>query len=123
MLEDAIYLFQIAVLLACIYMTYQSRRALNGLTRSVILFIVLLIARRLNDAFGILDSVAVLILSSIVVLIIAADLSYIYRQRHFYEAWHKARGEREAQLERMRKHSEQLNARRNWDDEAVKRWL
>lgn len=120
MLEDMIYFFQIVVLLSCIYMTWRSRYALNGLTRGIILLLLLLIARRINDAFGVFDSVAILILSSAVVLLIAADLYYIYRQRDIYAMYQANWRKRIAELENQRRAAE---ARSSWDDETIKRYL
>ena len=57
-----IYLIQIVFLLLCIGMTWRARRALNGMSRGLILLCVLLIVRRLDDMLGYLDSVGTLVL-------------------------------------------------------------
>lgn len=104
-------------------MVWRSRQALNGLTRSILLLLALLIVRRLDDAFGILDGTATAILSSAVVALIAVDLHYIYRQRGLFAMYQRNRLERIAQLEKMRQQNETKLARKRWDDDSVQRYL
>ena len=139
---EAIYTLQIAALgacialfAACIYMVFRARFAINGLARSLILLLVLLVAlcsllivRRLDSLLGLLDDT--LLLTSVIVVvacgiavIITIDVSYLYRQREFYKAFLKARKQKEMLLESMRKEEEQRHLRREWDDEPVKRIL
>lgn len=97
-----IYLLQIGLLCACIYMTWHGRVALNGLGRGLILLFLLLIARRVDDLLGYLDSVGVLVLSSTVVVVVTYDIFQIYRARDVYALYLHNRKERIQTLESMR---------------------
>ncbi len=118
MISHLIYLIQIGVLAACIYMTWRARKALNGLARGLILLLLLLIARRIDDAFRVFTEEQILILSSAVVAVIAIDIYAVYRERAIYAEYLRRRKERIAELEAMRQKSEE---HKRWDDEAVKR--
>ena len=97
-----IYAIQIAFLLACIYMTWRARRALNSLGRGLVLLFVLLIARRVNDMLGYLDTIGVLLLSSAVVIVVTYDIYQIYKVRDMYAFYLRNRQERIEKLESMR---------------------
>lgn len=101
MIEKFIFLVQLVVLCGCLYMLWRARQALNGLGRSMILLIVLLIVRRLDDALQVLDGMGVLILSSAVVLVVAYDVFQIYRAREVYALYLQNRKRRIAELEKM----------------------
>lgn len=128
---EIIYIIQIVLLLmsipplvACLYMVYKSRAALNGLTRGLsallvmlMALMVLLIVRRLDDAFGILNSSATLILSSVValmsvsiVMLVTIDLHYLYRNRGLYIWWKRNQQERINEYESMREKSERIGS-------------
>lgn len=113
-MTEIIYLAQIVILLVCIYMTWRVRHEISGLARGLIALFALLIVRRLDDAFGILDATATLILSSAVVIVVADDLYHIYKMRETLKASRILRRQREAELEAIRERSEQL-ARKSWD--------
>lgn len=127
MIDNTIYLIQIAflatcipVLGLCIFMAWRSRLAFNGLIRGIILMLsalivvlILLIIRRLDDAYGILNETTRLLLSSGVAIFIGAsifflvlDLNYIYRNRHIYAMIQEMRKKREAEYEAIREKSE-----------------
>lgn len=114
MIYQVVYLAQIFALLVCIYMTWRVRFVLNGLARGLIALFVLLIVRRVDDAFGILDTTATLILSSAVVIVVADDLYQIYRMRETLKAALLLRQKRVAELEADRYKAEQL-AGKSWD--------
>lgn len=128
---EIIYIIQIVLLLltipplvACLYMVYQSRAALNGLTRGLSALLVMLIAlmvllsvRRLDDAFNIFNESATLILSSIValmsisiVLLVTLDLHYLYRNRELFALYQRNRQKRIQQLEDMRAQNERIGS-------------
>lgn len=128
---EIIYIIQIMLLLltippliACLYMVYKSRAALNGLTRGLSALLVMLIAlmvllsvRRLDDAFNIFNESATLILSSIValmsisiVLLVTIDLHYLYRNRELFALYQRNRQARIQSLEDMRAQSERIGS-------------
>ncbi len=116
MIETVIYLAQIAILCACIYMTWKARLALNGLGRGLILLFLLLVVRRIDDAFQILNDVGTLVLSSTVVALVAYDIFQIYRARHVYEIYWRTRKARIEELERQRARHEPIPG--DWDRNA-----
>jgi len=97
-----IYLIQIALLFACVLMTWRVRRALNGLGRGLILLLLLLIVRRVDDMLGYLDSLGALILSSTVVAVVTYDIYQIYKARDVYALYLRNRQERISKLEELR---------------------
>jgi len=101
-IEHLIYLFQIALLCACVYMTWHARAALNGLGRGLILLFLLLIVRRVDDMLGYLDTIGVLVLSSAVVAVVAFDIYQIYKARDVYALYLQNRKKRIAELENKR---------------------
>lgn len=120
MLEDAVYLFQIVVLIVSIYMIWRTRRLINGLARGLIVLFVFLIVQRIDFAFNIYDENISLVVSSMVVLAVAYDIYQVYRMIPTYEVYWRNRQERITRLENMRKTNE---ARKRWDDERIERWL
>lgn len=118
-----VYLVQIALLLWCLFMVWRSRRALNGMLRGLILLLLLLIVRRLDDVghlFGlnIFDEVQMLILSSAVVVLIVLEIWKLHSQREIFARYLQNRRERIAQLENLRKAA---SARHAWDDDVIRR--
>lgn len=105
MIYNVVYAAQIVLLVVTIGMVIRSRRALNGLTRGLVLLATLLIVRRFDDMFGILDGVGTLVLSSVVVVVFALDVWKIDSMRDLYAGWHQARQEKMQQLEQMREQS------------------
>jgi hypothetical protein len=105
-IDTVIYISQIVLLAACVYMTWSARHALNGLGRGLILLFLLLIARRFNDMLGYLDSIGVLVLSSAVVCVVAYDIFQIWRARDVYALYLQQRRKRIEALESMREKSE-----------------
>ncbi len=103
MLEQIVFIAQIIILCWCSYMVWRARQALNGLGRGMLLLFVLLIIRRLDDAFHVLDNTGVLLLSSAVVLIVAYDVHRIYKERETYVLYLQNRRKRIADLEMLRK--------------------
>ena len=101
-LVTIIYIAQIILLCACIYMTWHARVALNGLGRGLILLFMLLIARRVDDVLGYLDTIGVLILSSAVVAVVTYDIYHIWRAREVYALYLHNRQKRIAELEQQR---------------------
>lgn len=99
-LDKFIYIAQIVALLICAYMVFRARHAINGLARGVFLLLLLLIVRRVNDAFGILDETGVLILSSGVVVILMFDIWQVYKDRTIYAEYLRNRQKRIDELER-----------------------
>lgn len=99
--EKLIYIAQIIALLWCLYMVWRARKATNGLGRGMMLLFILLIVRRLDDAFGILDDFGVLILSSLVVMVITFDIYQLYKMRGLYTLYLENRQERIAALEKL----------------------
>jgi hypothetical protein len=95
---------QIAVLAGCIYMTWHVRRILSGMAPGLIGLLVLLIVRRLDDAFDVLDTTATLVLSSLVVILVTYDLYKLFRMRHVYSVYFQNRQRRIDDLERMWQH-------------------
>jgi hypothetical protein len=127
---DDVYIVQICILalclpllVACVYMAYKSRAALNGMARSLILLLALLallvlvlIVRRVFDSLGFMDDVASLVFSSAVTvtsffiaLLTTVDVYYLYRNRAVYAARLENRRNREAQLEAIRERSERIS--------------
>lgn len=104
MLEHSIFIGQIVILGYCLYMLWRARQALNGLGRGMMLLIVLLIIRRLGDAFHVLGNTDILLLSSAVVLIVTYDVYRIYKARHIYALYLSNRQQRIAELEELHKH-------------------
>lgn len=113
-IEIVVYVIQIIVLLVCIYMTWRVRFALSGLARGLIALFILLIVRRVDDAFGVLSAAETVILSTAVVIVVADDLYYLYKMRETLQVSHLMRKQREAKLEAARKRSEEL-AGKSWD--------
>ena len=115
-----VYSIQIVLLIACIYMVARARRALNGLARGLVLLLLLLIVRRIDDMFLILDNLQTMILSTAVVVVITYDIYQIYSRRDVFEFYLENRKKRIEQLEQLRRAAE---ARKRWDDETLQRWL
>ena len=115
-----VYAAQIAALLACLYMTWRSKRALNGMARGMMLLMLLLIVRRVDDMTGILDNLQTMILSSAVVVLVTYDIYAVYRQRDVFAMYLENRKKRIDEMENQRKASE---ARKKWDEELPPRWL
>lgn len=130
-MQTVFYIVQIVLLLLCIpflgiciFMVVESRAALNGLARGLIALLSLLIAlsilisiRRIDDAFGILNSTTTLILSSIValvfisiVMLVTIDLHYLYKNRGLYTWWKRNQQERINEYEAMREKSERIGS-------------
>lgn len=103
---EAIYILQIVLLCACLYMTWNARAALNGLGRGLMLLFVLLIVRRIDDAFHILSEIETLILSSAVVIVVTYDIYHIYKAREVYALYLRNRQERIEKLEAMYHHEQ-----------------
>ncbi len=99
--DKSIYIAQIVALLCCLYMLWKARKATNGLGRGMMLLFVLLIVRRLDDAFSILNDTGVLILSSLVVAVIVFDVYKIYSMRELYSLYLENRKARIDELERI----------------------
>lgn len=112
-ISTLIYSAQIIALLICVYMAWRARAALNGLGRGVILLMLLLIVRRVDDAFHVLSDVETVILSSIVVIVVFIDVYHIYQARDAYRIYLTNRHKRMAELEAMREQSEKVSG--NWD--------
>jgi hypothetical protein len=111
-MNDAIYAVQIAAMLTCIYMAWMARKAINGLSRGLILLCLLLIVRRIDDVFGILDTPATLILSSAVALVLLFDMYSIYKNREIYALYLENRKKRIDDLEAQREKAERND--HNW---------
>jgi ABC-type multidrug transport system permease subunit len=101
LLDKSIYIAQIVALLWCSFMIWKARQATNGLGRGMLLLLFLLILRRVDDAFSILDDTGVLILSSLVVMVIVFDVYQIYKMRGLYALYFANRQERIDELERQ----------------------
>jgi uncharacterized membrane protein len=99
---EFIYSIQIALLITCLYMIWRARRALNGLGRGLSLLIALLVVRRFDDIFGVLDGTGVLILSSAVVAAVTYDIYKIYKTREVYETYLRNRRARITELEQKK---------------------
>ncbi len=102
---DLVYFVQIAVLVVCIFMVFRIRKMLNGLARGLILLFVLLIARRVDDIWGVYTNAQTAILSSAVVAVVAYDIWQIYRARKVYALYFRNRQKRITELESLRKDS------------------
>lgn len=120
MIETLIFIVQIAALMACIFMLWRSRRALNGMGRATMLLCVALIIRRLDDAFHILDSMGILILSSIVVGLVFYDVLQVYKQRHLFALYWQSRQARIDEYEALREKSERHSGSWNQAYKKVK---
>lgn len=99
--DKSIYIAQIVALLWCLYMTWRARKAMNGLVRGMMLLFLLLIVRRIDDAFSIFDNTGILILSSLVVIVITFDVYQIYKMRWLYALYLENRRTRIDELEKM----------------------
>lgn len=106
MIEQFIFIAQIAALVACLFMLWKSRKALNGMGRATMLLCVALIVRRLDDAWHILDSAGILILSSAVVVLVFYDVLQVYKERDLYMRYLENRKARIFALESLRQKSE-----------------
>lgn len=114
------YAIQIVFLVLCLGMALRMRRVLGGMWRGILALLVLLIVHSVEGIYPILGEAGNFILSSSVVFLITFDLYYVYRQRAFYEAWHRARQRKEQQLEQLRTASEK---RKSWESDLPARWL
>src|SRR5512135_3264217 len=106
-MTQVIYLFQIIFLLLDIYMVWQARLAINGLTSTLILLFALLIIRRMDDMGRNPEVIGILVLSSVIVTLVTFSIFRVYRKRGIYAAYLERRKEREEDLENMRAESEQ----------------
>lgn len=118
MIETSIFIVQIAALLACLFMLWKSRRALNGMGRATMLLCVALIIRRLDDAFHILDAIGILLLSSAVVALVFYDVLQVYKQREVFALYWQSRQARIDEYEALRQRSERNSG--SWN-QAYKR--
>lgn len=99
--DQSIYIAQIAALLGCSFMIWRARKAMNGLGRGMLFLCFLLILRRVDDGFSILDETGSLILSSLVVAVITFDVYQIYKMRGLYAFYLKNRTKRIEDLEEI----------------------
>lgn len=95
------------------YMAWRAREALHGLARGLMALMLLLIVRRLDDAFELFSQTETLILSSAVVMIVLLDVSRIYQAREVYRIYAVNRKRRMAELEEMRRRDEKFSG--SWD--------
>lgn len=112
-MSTLIYSAQIVILLVCVYMAWRARAALNGLGRGLMLLMLLLIMRRVDDAFHVLSDVETVILSSVVVIVVFVDVYRIYQARDAYRVYLANRHKRMAELEAMRNQDEKQSG--DWD--------
>lgn len=116
MIETLIFIVQIVALVACIFMLWKSRKALNGMGRATMLLCVALIIRRLDDAWHILSDLEILVLSSVVVGLVFYDALQVYKDRELFALYWQSRQARIDQYEAMR----EQHGGDNWD-QAYKR--
>lgn len=113
MVSTLIYFAQIAALLVCVYMAWRARAALNGLGRGLMLLMILLILRRVDDAFHVLSDVETVILSSVVVIVVLVDVYRIYEARDAFKLYLLNRHQRMIELEELRRKDETHSG--DWD--------
>jgi hypothetical protein len=97
-----VYLPQFFVLLFCAFMIVKAWHSFGVLARGLLLLVILLALRRIDDVFDVFDSFQTAVLSWAVIVVVAWDIYHVWRRRQWFEFWQQKLKARERELERSK---------------------